>query len=204
MWSRHLQLVYPDGGNGRAARAPCEAGYMPPSVSVVMPAYRAASTIGAALSGVLSQTAENIELVVVDDGSDDETADIVTAHHDPRIRLVRQPNRGVAAARNAGIEAAAAPLIAFCDADDMLLPPHVGALLDRSATRTIVTANAYWPLPGGIDPTKLRHKGKFPAPDAQRLAILQQNFVSTMSLFPKAIVDEIGPFDECLSHAEDW
>lgn len=182
----------------------CDASDVAPSVSVVIPAFRAASTIGAALSGALMQTCADIEVVVVDDGSDDETADIVAAHRDPRVRLVRQENRGVAAARNVGVAAVRADLVAFCDADDMLLPSHLERALALVAPRTVVTTNAYWLLPGGIDPGKVRHLGRFPAPEAQRAAILQQNFVSTMSIFPRALVDEIGPFDETLRRAEDW
>lgn len=177
---------------------------MRPTVSIVMPAYRAASTIGAAITGVLTQTEASVELVVVDDGSDDATNAIVRSYGEDRVRLVTQPNRGVAAARNVGIEAASAPLIAFCDADDFLFPTHVAALLALHRERTIVTANAYWLLPGGISPTKLRHKGHFPPVAQQRMAILEQNFVSTMSLFPKSLLEEIGPFDESLRRAEDW
>lgn len=177
---------------------------MSPDVSIVMPAFRAAATIGAAVSGVLTQTVGAIELVVVDDGSDDATADIVSAHADPRVRLIRQDNQGVAVARNIGIEAANAELIAFCDADDILLPRHVEAMLCLNAPRTIVTANAYWLFPGGIDRRKLRHRGRFPAGPEQRQAILESNFVSTMSLFPKAVFRDIGPFDPDLRRAEDW
>lgn len=175
-----------------------------PSVSIVVPAFRAQATIGAAISGVLTQTYASWELVVVDDGSDDATSAIVAAHADDRIRLVRQENRGVAAARNAGIESSRGPLIAFCDADDHLLPDHLRSMVALHRPRSIVTANAYWLLPGGISPSKLRHKGRFPKQGEQRMAILEQNFVSTMSLFPKALYEEIGPFDESLRRAEDW
>ena len=177
---------------------------MKPDVSVVMPAYRAEATIGAALSGVITQTHANVEVVVVDDGSDDDTAAIVSAHRDERVRLVTQPNRGVAAARNTGLDAARADLVAFCDADDILLPSHVAALLELYRPGAIVTANSYWLFPGGISRHKRRHKGRFPAPDAQRMAILEQNFVSTMSLFSRSLVAEIGGFDDQLRRAEDW
>ena len=72
---------------------------MNPRVSVVMPAYQAASTIGAAISSVLSQTFRDLEIVVVDDGSTDTTPAVVAALPGP-IRLIRQENSGVAVARN--------------------------------------------------------------------------------------------------------
>jgi hypothetical protein len=176
-----------------------------PRVSVVMPAYEAAETVGGAVASVLWQTYRDVELVVVDDGSTDETGSIVAAHPRP-VRLVRQENAGVAAARNRGIAEASGDLIAFCDADDVLLPQHLEALVETfdRATGGIATANSYWLLPGGIHPARVRHKGRFPAPERQRRAILEQNFVSTMSVFPKRLVDEIGPFDESLRQAEDW
>jgi glycosyltransferase involved in cell wall biosynthesis len=178
---------------------------MSPRVSVVMPAHSAASTIGAALESVLWQTYADLELIVVDDGSTDETAAIVSAHSGPVV-LVRQEQRGVAAARNRGIAAASGELITFCDADDILLPRHLEELLAAldSSGCGIATANSFWLLPGGIDPSRVRYRGRFPAPERQRRAILEQNFLSTMSVFPRRLVDEIGPFAEDKRRAEDW
>ena len=171
-------------------------------VSVVTPAYNAAATIGGAISSVLGQTYRDAEVVVVDDGSTDATAAIAEAYGDP-VRVVRQENRGVAAARNRGIGEAAGELIAFCDADDAFLPEHLERLVGVWDERGgIVTANSYWLLPGGIG--KPRYRGGFPKRDEQRRAILEQNFVSPLSLFPRALLDEIGTFDEERRRAEDW
>jgi len=175
-------------------------------VSVVMPAYQAAATVGAAVSTVLGQTYDDLELVLVDDGSTDATGAIAAAHEGP-VRVVRQENAGVAAARNVGIAAAAGELVAFCDSDDLWFPRHIEALVaayDSVGGRRIATANSYWLFPGGIDSSKVRYRGSFPEPDRQRIAILEQNFVNTMSLFPRALVDEIGPFDVRRRRAEDW
>ncbi|HEU5213588.1 MAG TPA: glycosyltransferase [Gaiellaceae bacterium] len=176
----------------------------PPRVSVVTPAFDAGQTIGATVASVLGQTYRDLELVVVDDGSTDGTAAIVEAHGGP-VRVVRQENRGVAAARNRGIEAAAGELIAFCDADDFLLPQHVERLVrvwdDHGG---IATANSYWLLPGGIRRSKRRYRGGFPNPKGQRRAILEQNFVSPLSVFPRSLVEEIGAFDVERRRAEDW
>jgi glycosyltransferase involved in cell wall biosynthesis len=178
---------------------------MSPRVSVVTPAFNAGGTIGAAVSSVLGQTYDDLELIVVDDGSSDATAAIVEAHEGP-IHLVRcQENMGVASARNRGIAEAQGELIAFCDADDVLFAEHVERLADLwDKRRGIVTANSYWLLPGGIHPARTRYKGGFPKPPDQRRAILEQNFVSPLSLFPRALVDEIGPFPAERRRAEDW
>ena len=177
---------------------------MTPRVSVVIPAYDAAETVGGAISSVLSQTYDDLEVVVVDDGSRDATGAVAAAFEGP-VRVVSQPNAGVAAARNRGLAEAQGELIAFCDADDVLLPRHLEALLAiHEPNGGIATSNCYWLFPGGIHPSRTRYKGRFPKPERQRLAILEQNFVSTMSLFPKALADEIGPFDTGLEVAEDW
>ena len=96
-------------------------------VSVVIPAHNAAATIGETLLSVRSQTHRMLEILVIDDGSTDGTADIVRAHAalDSRIRLVQLKNGGVAAARNRGIEEAAAGLVAFVDADDLWAPHKI-------------------------------------------------------------------------------
>jgi glycosyltransferase involved in cell wall biosynthesis len=172
-------------------------------ISFVMPAFNAQDTVREAISSVLRQTHRDFELVVVDDGSTDATGSIAAGF--PDARVVRQENGGVAAARNRGIEEAHEELIAFCDADDALYPQHLEALVavwERHGG--IATANSLWLFPGGTHPSRRRYKGGFPKPARQRLAILQQNFVSTLSLFPKSLVEEIGPFDTSLEVAEDW
>jgi glycosyltransferase involved in cell wall biosynthesis len=175
-----------------------------PRLSVVIPAYNAHETVGAAISSALWQTYRDLEVVVVDDGSGDATGSIAGSFPDP-VRVLRQENAGVAAARNRGISEASGELIAFCDADDIWLPRHLEALVEVYDRHDgIATSNCYWLFVGGIDPARTRYKGRFPRPERQRLAILEQNFVSTMSLFPKKIVAEIGPFDPELRVAEDW
>jgi glycosyltransferase involved in cell wall biosynthesis len=173
-------------------------------VSIVIPAFDAERTVGAAISSALWQTYSDFEVVVVDDGSSDATSAIASSFPEP-VQVVAQENAGVAAARNRGIAQARGELIAFCDADDVLLPQHLEALVavyDRHGG--IATSNCYWLFPGGIHGARTRYKGRFPSPEQQRLAILEQNFVSTMSLFPRSLLDEIGPFDTELEVAEDW
>jgi glycosyltransferase involved in cell wall biosynthesis len=94
-----------------------------PSVSVIIPAYRAANTIGRAVDSVLEQTCPPEEIVIVDDGSPDED-ELLTAlePYTHRITLIRKPNGGAASARNLGIERSQGELIAFLDADDFWEP----------------------------------------------------------------------------------
>jgi glycosyltransferase involved in cell wall biosynthesis len=94
-----------------------------PRVSVVVPTYGRLAFLPRALDSILAQTFDDLEVVVVDDGSPDGTAAFVAGHTDPRVRLVRhERNRGLAAARNTGVRAARAPFVAFLDDDDLWLP----------------------------------------------------------------------------------
>lgn len=94
------------------------------NVSVVMPARNAAQTIAASVRSVLEQDALR-ELVVVNDGSTDATCDILETFQDPRLRIIAGPEQGIAAALNAGVDAALGPFIARCDADDLFMPGRV-------------------------------------------------------------------------------
>ncbi|WP_443750142.1 glycosyltransferase family 2 protein [Asticcacaulis solisilvae] len=105
---------------------------MKPSVSVIIPAYNAEAFVAATLKSAQAQTLRDIEILVVDDGSTDTTADIVRAfaEADNRIRLITKPNGGVGSARNRGLAEAGADFVAFLDADDLWHPEKLETQLD--------------------------------------------------------------------------
>ncbi len=128
---------------------------MTPTFSIVIPVYNRAAPLARALGSVFVQSDQDFEVIVVDDGSVDAPETVVDALGDPRVRLVRQANRGGGAARNAGIDAARGEFVAFLDSDDIFMPRHlermrrllsgteatVGyapVLVDRGIGRTIV------------------------------------------------------------------
>jgi glycosyltransferase involved in cell wall biosynthesis len=96
-----------------------------PAVSVVIPAHNAAWCVGKALDSVLAQDFRDLEVIVIDDGSTDDTASVL-AGYGHAIRIVRQPNGGLSSARNAGIREARGEFVAFLDADDWWLPGKLG------------------------------------------------------------------------------
>ncbi|MBT0666929.1 glycosyltransferase family 2 protein [Novosphingobium profundi] len=177
-----------------------------PIVSVIIPTYNRASTIAAAVESILGQTCAQIEVIVVDDGSQDDTARVMAALTDPRLRYVALPrNAGACAARNHGIELARADILAFQDSDDVWHPTKLErqlAVLGAARDRVIYCGfmrcedgvAAYTPH-SGIAP----RRGRIVAP------LLEGNFVSTQTLLvPRACLDAVGGFHETLGRLQDW
>jgi len=115
-----------DTGQSPAGRAPV--------VSVVMPLFNKERQVARAVQSVLDQTCSEFELIIVNDGSTDESRGVVASIKDHRIRVIDQKNAGVSAARNRSIGEARADLIAFCDADDEWEPDHLESLLHLART----------------------------------------------------------------------
>ena len=112
-----------------------------PDVSVVIPTYNRAGLLPRAMDSALAQTYDDLELVVVDDGSTDDTEAVVRGYDDPRVRYVaHETNRGANVARNTGIEAAEGEYVAFLDSDDEWLPRKIERQVDRVGESTWVGA----------------------------------------------------------------
>jgi hypothetical protein len=120
-----------------------------PVFSIVMPLYNKEREVGRAIRSVQAQTFSDWELIIVDDGSTDDSAKIAQSFHDPRISLVHQVNTGVSAARNRGIQVAVADWVAFLDADDEWLPTFLETVhrLRSGWPMAKVAATRYWLSP---------------------------------------------------------
>jgi glycosyltransferase involved in cell wall biosynthesis len=191
----------------------------PPPVSVVIPAYNRAATIRAAIVSVLRQTWSDFELVVVDDGSTDDTLAAARAVEDPRLRVLAAPrNLGAAGARNLGVAEARGTWIAFQDSDDEWLPTKLEKQMARLATRPENGGDwvgAYCGLltVGGLDArpgerTQLRY---VPNPSVTPTEgdilepLLERNMISTQTLVVRRDVFlALGSFDETTTPIEDW
>lgn len=177
-----------------------------PKVSIIVPAFNAAATLGATISGALSQTYENVEVVVVDDGSHDETLALARSFGS-RLTVVSQQNRGLSPTRNLALEAATGDFAFFCDADDMLLPNAVAsslAVYRNSGARTVITNEAFLLTSEGLAHGRRLLRGTVPPPDRQRSTILERKFVGILSLVPMCLFSEVGNFDPRLRMLEDW
>ena len=185
-----------------------------PRCSVIVAAYNSASTIAATIASVRLQTLSDWEIVVVDDGSSDRTAEIVEAIADARIRLVRQPNRGPSAARNTGLRLARGRLVSTLDSDDLWMPDYLESmvgLLDRHPDASVAYTDA-WALDdatGKIRKTSAMRYQRPPvppptAPAAFLSALLVRNFVYNSVTMRREVVEAVGGYDERFSVSEDW
>jgi glycosyltransferase involved in cell wall biosynthesis len=179
-----------------------------PAVSVVTPAWNAAAFVRETLDSVRAQTFADWELVVVDDGSTDETVAIVDGYaaRDPRIRLLRQANAGPSAARNHAMREARGRFFAFLDSDDIWQPGYLQAQLDVFAQHPetgLVTGNGRF-LGGPFDgqPTRPISPG-FPVLPLATL-IAKESSVFIMTVFRREVFDTIGGFDEAQWTSEDY
>jgi glycosyltransferase involved in cell wall biosynthesis len=175
----------------------------PPTFSVVVPVYQGAETIGEAIESVLAQEPSPLEVIVVDDGSTD-ALDRALGPFGERVTIVRRPHRGVAAARNSGLNAASGDFVLFWDADDVLLPGKIAALGELGQQRPdldLLCTDLYFERDG-------RRAGRFgevnPFPlRQQRTTVLERCFV-VQPAFRRSRLVEIGGFDKTLATGEDW
>lgn len=186
-----------------------------PRASVIIPAYNAAQTISATIDSALSQTFRDIEVIVVDDGSSDETAELVrrSAARDPRLRLIHQDNAGVAAARNAGLRAARGSWIAPLDADDLWHEEKIAKQLVRVDSEPSEPILVYcWTTEIDADDVIIAHRRDVDRYEGDVVAaLITTNFIGNGSvpLIRKDALLQLGGWDPSLRAAgaegcEDW
>jgi glycosyltransferase involved in cell wall biosynthesis len=174
-----------------------------PTVSVVIPTFNSASLVTLAVDSALAQTAPPAEVIVVDDGSTDDTRRQVSAYGD-RVVYLHQPNRGVAAARNLGLRRATCEFIAFLDADDLWHPRklelQLAAMTAEPDLALLGTARTPWPLDPSLPvagPATIR---RVPWRD---LAV--KNYLTASSVLARrAALQRAGEFDTTLQGPEDY
>ena len=175
-----------------------------PLVSVIIPTYNRGWIVGEAIDSVLDQDFRDYELIVVDDGSDDNTPAILAAYG-KKIKVLRQSNRGVSAARNYGITAATGRLIAFLDSDDIWLPRKLFTQVKFFAENPDAVINQTeerWIRNGVRVNPKKRHL-KFSGMIFERSLTLCLVSPSAV-MIKKGLFDSVGVFDEHLPACEDY
>jgi glycosyltransferase involved in cell wall biosynthesis len=179
-----------------------------PTVSIILPTFNRAHVIGRSIRSLLDQTYRGFELIVVDDGSTDNTESVVKSFRDTRIRYLKyEPNRGAAHARNLGIQEARGQCIAFQDSDDEWLKDKLEKqirVMSVAPPSMGIVYTGYWRVAG-------KQRTYLPSSDKRTKdldihnLLLKENFVTTQTvLLKEECLKKVGLFDERLPRLQDW
>ena len=175
---------------------------MPPLVSVIIPCYRQGHFLAGAIDSALAQTYPSVEVVVVDDGSDDNTDEVAT-RYSGKLVYVRKSNGGLSSARNAGLETARGEYVLFLDADDLLPSTAVADLVDALPTADALVIGGHSTFthnPTTDAGPSIQPPSSPPLPQA-----FEYNLAPVHCwLSPRQAIDEVGRFDTSLRSLEDW
>ncbi len=179
-------------------------------IAVIVPAYNVAHFLADCIASVIAQTRADWSLTIVDDGSNDCPDSVVARFPDPRIAFIRQPNAGVSAARNTGIQAsmrfggAAPDAFIFLDGDDWLAPHALAALADSldGAPAAVAACGRY----ARVGPDRAVHPARPPPGGGLLERLLTRNLFANGGhlLIRRAAVEAAGPFRTDLTYGEDW
>jgi glycosyltransferase involved in cell wall biosynthesis len=180
-------------------------------VSVVIPAYNAAAYIKQTVLSVLNQTYENLEVIIIDDGSTDCTKAKISSFNDPRIIYVEQPNSGQCKASNLGIKLSKGKYIKFLDADDLINCSHIELMVRMLQKEQNAICGCEWSRFYNNDlstmTTESQEMWNYHLPIEWLKHVLQQkgNMMSAwLWLIPRRLLDEVGYWDERLSLNNDF
>jgi glycosyltransferase involved in cell wall biosynthesis len=176
-----------------------------PLVSAVITTYNYGSFVAGAIEGVLAQTYQRVETIVIDDGSTDSTKEVVARYADCGVRYIHQRNAGAASARNHGLAASSGPLVAFCDADDVWLPDKLDVQYEHLRCHpavALVSGHAY-ACDVALHPLSVVHAARGVDEDIFE-ALLVRNVVlnPTCVLARREALEDIGGFSDL--PWEDW
>lgn len=178
-------------------------------MSVIIPAFNAEQWVVEAVGSVTAQTWTNIEIIVVDDGSTDQTVDVVESIADSRLRIQQQPNAGAAAARNSGMRLSRGEFIQFLDADDTLGSDKLALQIEalRVAPQASVASCAWGKFVTTPAATVFSPEPVWTESDPVRWMIRSLDGEGMMQpaawLTPRSVTNAVGPWDETLSLHDD-
>ena len=177
-----------------------------PLISVIIPAFNSEKTIYETIESVLNQTWRNLELIVVNDGSQDSTLDVVTSIKDPRLKVLSYTNAGVSASRNRGTSQAEGEFISFLDADDLWTLDKLEAQL--KALQDNPQAGVAYSWTDHIDENSqfLRAGSHYTINGDVYAELLKNNFLANGSniLVRTQALKEVGGFNQSFTPADDW
>lgn len=164
-------------------------------VTVLLPVYNCPQYITEAIEGILAQTVDNFEFLIIDDGSTDETPRILRNYKDPRIRLIRHENRGLAGTLNVGIELARGKYIARQDQDDVSLPDRLAKQLAYMESHPECGLLGTWAqIMEGNRPTERFHKHPACPSDLRYQLLFNNPFVHSSVIIRKSVLETVGGY----------
>lgn len=186
-----------------------------PLVSVLIPSFNYGRFIAYAVDSVLNQTYPNVEVVVTDNGSTDETMTVLARYtNDPRVRVfVNETNIGLVPNFNRGLRHARGEFIAWLSADDWFFPSHiatVAGIFERHPWVDVAYTGAYMGDEGARIYDRRAMPGQFPVDELDHRDMLFESVTTNCpmclptGLFPRRLIDELGPLDERIPVAADW
>jgi glycosyltransferase involved in cell wall biosynthesis len=176
-----------------------------PAIAVVIPAHDAAGFVADAIDSVLVQTLPAAEIVVVDDGSEDDTAAILAPYAESgRIEVLTQPNLGVCMARNNGLARTRSPLVSFLDADDVWDPERNRIMADALTGDAIGAVSAFEVADAELRPLRIQPVGAMPTVQEALMNAAVPVSLSSNLMVRREALDAVGAFDPRLSTSADW
>ncbi len=178
-----------------------------PTVSVIIPTYQRSHIVSQAINSVLAQTYKDYEIIVVNDGSQDNTPQVLAQFSDTRITAIHQTNQGLSAARNTGIRSARGKYIAFLDDDDLWEPQKLEkqiSILEANPNFGLIYSDAlFFSDENGLLGSS--YNQAFPTPNLQVLwTLFRYNYIPVLTVVVRRnCLDEVGLFDETLRSCED-
>ena len=179
---------------------------MAPEVSVLIPSYNHAHYLGHAIRSVLKQSFSDWEVIIIDDGSTDNTKQVTDNFSDPRIRYIYQENQGLSAARNTGIRMATTEIIALLDADDIWHENYLAEMMPRILTHSEVVAVycGFHYIDKDGEEVGVPNIKVVPPNEFDKQFSNHGNWLATTGVvFRKDIAEKVGCFDESLRAVED-
>jgi len=181
-----------------------------PTVSIIIPTYQRSHWVGEAIESVLAQTYKDYEIIVVNDGSTDNTAEVLNQFQD-KIKIIEQENKGGSAARNTAIDNSHGRYIAFLDDDDLWLPNKLEkqiALLEFNDKIGLIYSDMFWFNKKGVLPNTKAQASSLHLARLYWMHFLNFDFLSSPTsstvIVRRQALDEMGLFDESLTNCHDY
>ncbi|AWG21426.1 hypothetical protein FFWV33_07720 [Flavobacterium faecale] len=173
--------------------------------SIIMPAYNVGLFIEESIESVLNQTYPHFELIIIDDGSTDNTFNLISNNKDPRVKVLQQVNKGVSSARNNGISNSSNGYIAFLDSDDIWSSDKLQNIVDAVGSEIgIYYSNALEFVNDINTAVPSRYTESIEDIDNRNLILIYDFIILSTAVVPSKIIKEFNGFSEDLNGTEDW